>query len=74
MKVKIILDTHSAAARLVELASGLSENIYLTDGANMCVSAKSLLGAMYASFDFNEVWLETENDRYYVFKDFIAEE
>ena len=39
----------------------------------MRVSAKSLLGAMYAAFDFSEIWLETENDNYFVFQDFIAE-
>lgn len=73
MRVKVNIDTQSAAAELVGLATGLSETVYLTDGANMRVSAKSLLGALYAAFDFNEVWLEVEGDHYYRFKDFIAE-
>ena len=73
MKVKIILDTKSAAARLVEIAAGLDEDVHLTDGSHMRVSAKSLLGTLYAQFDFNEIYLETENEHYYEFKDFIAE-
>jgi hypothetical protein len=75
MKTKIILDTEHAAIRLVDLASRLDYPVNLTDGAGMCVSAKSLLGALYAKFDFTSIWLETEApDAYYVFKDFIAED
>ena len=74
MKVKINIDTQTAAARLVALAMSLDENVYLTDGADMRVSAKSLLGTLYASFDFNEVWLETENEHYFTFKDYIVGE
>ena len=74
MKVKINIDTASAAARLVTLAESLEEDVYLTDGADMRVTAKSLLFAMCVRFDFNEIWLETENDHYFIFKDFIVEE
>ena len=74
MRVKINIDTQSAAARLVGLATSLSENVCLTDGNDMRVSAKSLLGAFYATMDFNEIWLETENDHYFLFKDFIVED
>lgn len=74
MRVKINIDTQTAAARLVALAMSLDEKVYLTDGADIRVSAKSLLGTLYASFDFNEVWLETENEHYFTFKDYIVEE
>ena len=74
MKVKINIDTHTAAVRLVGLATGLKEKVYLTDGADMRVSAKSMLGALCAKFDFTEVWLETENDHYFLFNEFIVEE
>ena len=73
MKIKINIDTQSAAARLVGLATGIKEDVYLTDGKKLRVSAKSLLGALHAAFDFNEVWLETENEQYFIFKDFIVE-
>ena len=74
MKMKIRLDTDSAATRLVGLATGLNEKVTLTDNNGLVVSAKSLLGAMYVRFEFREVWLETENEHYYLFKDFAVEE
>lgn len=73
MKLKINIDTASAVMRLVHLAENIAEPVYLTDGKEMRISAKSLLGATYAQFDFNEVWLETENDHYLLFKDFSVE-
>ena len=74
MRIKINLDTQSAATRLVELALDLNEPVYLTDGAHIRVSAKSMLGTLYARFDFTEIWLETENEHYYLFRDFIVGE
>ena len=74
MRIKIRLDTQTEVYDLVGLATGLSESVYLTDGANVRVSAKSILGTMYAKFDFTEIWLETENEHYFLFKDFIVEE
>ena len=73
MRIKINLDTDSAAARLVGLATSLEEKVILTDGAGMRASAKSMLGALYAAFDFTEIWLETENDHYLLFKEFMTE-
>lgn len=74
MKLKIRLDTDSSAVKLVELASQLNEKATLTDGNGMVVAAKSLLGTMYAKFEFNEIWLETESEHYFMFKDFVVEE
>ena len=74
MRIKINLDTQSAAAKLVGIATSISDKVYLTDGDNIRVSAKSMMGVLYASFDFREVWLETEHDHYFLFKDFIAGE
>ena len=74
MKLKIRLDTDSSAVKLVELASQLNEKATLTDGNGMVVAAKSLLGTMYARFGFNEIWLETENEHYFMFKEFVVEE
>ena len=74
MKTKIRLDTQDAAARLVGLATSLASPVYLTDGAGICVSAKSMLGTLYAKFDFTEIWLETEGEHYFLFQDFIVEE
>lgn len=74
MKLKIRIDTDSDAVKLVGIASQLNENITLTDGNGLCVSAKSLLGTMYVRFEFNEIWLETENEHFFDFKDFMVEE
>lgn len=74
MRFKIRIDTDQDAIRLVNAASQLNERVILTDGAGMVVAAKSLLGAMYAKFEFTEIWLETENEHYFLFKDFMIEE
>ena len=74
MRLKIRLDTDSDAVKLVGIASKLKENITLTDGNGLCVSAKSLLGTMYVRFEFSEIWLETENEHYHMFRDFVVEE
>jgi hypothetical protein len=74
MKLKIRIETDSDAVKLVGIASRLKENITLTDGNGLCVSAKSLLGTMYVRFEFSEIWLETENEHYFAFKDFVVEE
>lgn len=74
MRMKINLDTERAAAHLVNVASSINEPVYLTDGAKMRISAKSLLGALCAKFDFSEIWLECEGEHYFLFKDFIVEE
>ena len=73
MRVKISLDTDTAAADIVEKASRLNEKVLLTDGTGMVINAKSLLGTVYAKFEFTEIWLETENEHYVMFKDFIVE-
>jgi 5-methyltetrahydrofolate--homocysteine methyltransferase len=59
---------------ILSVATGIEEQVYLTDGANICVSAKSLLGTTYARFDFSEIWLETKGDHYFLFKEFEAGE
>ena len=74
MRMKIRIDTDSAAVKLVGIASSIPEKITLTDGAGMTVAAKSLLGTMYAKFEFTEIWLESENDHYFKFQEFSVEE
>ena len=72
MRVKIRLDTDTDLRKLVACCEGLAERCTLTDGRNI-VNAKSILGAMYAKFEFADIWLETENEHYYLFKDFMEE-
>lgn len=72
MRLKIRIDTDQDAIRLVNIASQINERITLTDGTGMTVAAKSLLGTMYARFEFTEIWLETENEHFMAFKDFMV--
>lgn len=73
MKIKIRLDTFQEAVRLSTIASEYQENITITDGNGLRATAKSLLGALSA-MEYNDLWLETENDHYAAFCDFVREE
>lgn len=57
MKIKI--ETYQDAKNLVNLCNNFDHQIYITDGNNLKVSAKSLLGALY-SIEFNELYLESD--------------
>ena len=73
MRIKIRLDTDSSLQGLVDTCEKLDERCTLTDGNGLTVNAKSILGAMYAKFEFANIWLETENEHYYLFKDIMEE-
>lgn len=73
MRMKIRIDTASEAVKLTNLAQCLNGEITITDSNGMRVSAKSLLGALY-SLEFEEIWLESDNDYYSAFRDFAMEE
>lgn len=73
MRIKIRLDTDSSLRGLVDACEKLDERCTLTDGNGLTVNAKSILGAMYAKFEFADIWLETENEHYYLFKDIMEE-
>lgn len=74
MKIKINLDTNTDMVNLVAIATKMQDRIILTDNNGMTVNAKSLLGAAYAKFEFAEIWLESDRDHYFAFKDFVVEE
>ena len=71
MKVKIRLDTGRDAQKFVAITTPLKGSIHITDGSGLKVSAKSLLGALYA-MEFDELWCESENDIYRHIEDFIV--
>ena len=72
MKIKIRLDTIKDAQRLADIAQDLSDEITITDNSGLRVSAKSVLGVIYA-LEFNELWLESSDDHYFAFMDFVTE-
>jgi len=72
MKVRIRLDTLSDVHAFVKIASSCAcGDVYITDGNGLKVSAKSILGALYA-LEFDELWCESEEDIYHNIKDFIV--
>lgn len=73
MKNKIRLDTHTDAIRFAQIASVLGGQITVTDGVNHRVNAKSVLGMLYA-LEFEELWVEAENDIYHHIQEFVINE
>lgn len=70
MRVKITIDTTSQVKKFCEIASSIDDKIVVKDASGFCVNAKSVLGVLY-SLEFSELWLESDNDYYTQFKDFI---
>ena len=73
MKNKIRLDTMCDVNRLVSICSTVKGEVHLTDKRHFCVNAKSLLGVMY-SLEFDEVWIESEEDIYSKISEFVINE
>ena len=71
MKVQIRLDTMRDVQDFVRIATKMEGAVYITDNQGLKVSAKSLLGALYA-LEFDELWCESENDIYRNIEDFIV--
>jgi hypothetical protein len=71
MRVRIRLDTGRDAQKFVAIATSLKGAIHITDGAGLKVSARSLLGALYA-LEFDELWCESDEDIYHAIEDFIV--
>ena len=72
MKAKINLDTGAAIKRFVEICSRIDEQIFLVDGDNFCVSAKSMLGAV-ATMDWTEVYVACDKDIRASIMEFLAD-
>lgn len=70
-RAKVRLDTKTEVIKFVERVTSVSVPVFLTSGA-LCVSGKSLLGAIY-TLEWDELWCECEEDIYTLIKDFIVE-
>ena len=74
MRLKINLDTQTSVLKLVALATQINEPIYISNAdRSLIVSAKSLLGARYASLEWHDLFIESEKDYYLEFNEFLAE-
>ena len=72
MKNKIRLEKMSDVTEFVKIATETKGDVYLTDKRNFKVNGKSLLGVMY-SLEFEEIWVESEEDIYSQISKFITE-
>ena len=72
MKARIRLDTFSDVRKFVKTASRLRGRVYVTDGHELKVNAKSLLN-MIPTLKFEELWCESENDVYFQIRDFLID-
>ena len=63
MRAKIRLDTMKDITQFVAICSNVAAPVYVTDGAGLKVSAKSVLGVMY-SMEFANIWCESKIDIY----------
>ena len=70
MKVKIELNTMSDVSEFVSVVSTVNVPVRLVSD-NLCVSAKSLLGALY-TMEWQEVWCECERDIYNKISKFVV--
>lgn len=74
MRVKISLETQSDAIKLVQTASLFKDDIYISDTTGrLRVHARSVMGVLY-SMEFKDLWLESDEDHYFAFRDFVTEE
>ena len=61
MRQKIRLDTMSDVQKFIEVVSKIGERVTLEDGCGHCVSATSLLGALY-SMEWTHIYCYCEKD------------
>ena len=61
MRQKIRLDTMSDVHGFVKVASRINEKVYLEDDDGHCVSATSILGALY-SMEWSSIFCRCEKD------------
>lgn len=74
MKVKVRLDTLSDIKGFVTAVSKVGgAEVHLTDGNNLTVNAKSILGAMY-TMEWSEVYCTSDKDIYSIIRAFIVED
>ena len=61
MKLQIRLDTMSDIQKFVNAVSDVQEKVMLIDDEDNCVSAKSLLGAIYTT-EWSKIYCYCEKD------------
>lgn len=73
MRAPLSLDTMKDIREFVKIVQDYDKyKIYVTDGKNLRVNAKSVIGVLY-SLEFDNLWIESEIDIYSRISDFIKE-
>ena len=72
LKTKIELVTLKDVQKFVNIVSKLQGDIFLKDGENFCVSAKSIMGAI-AALEWNTLYCYSNIDISYEIRDFIVD-
>ena len=73
MRTKVRLDTLSDVKGFVRATSSVSEPVVLTDGNNLTVNAKSVLGVIY-TMEWSDVYCTCDRDIYGLIEPYIAED
>jgi hypothetical protein len=61
MRVKLRLDTMRDIKGFVNTVSAIAEKVHLQDDEGHCVSAKSIMGALY-SMEWDNIYCECDRD------------
>ena len=61
-KIKVVLDTQSAISEFVQLANTIEERVHLEDGTGFKVNGKSIMGVMYGTSEFKDLYVISDND------------
>ena len=61
-RIKVVLDTQSDVSDFVNIATSITEPVYLEDGSGLRVDGKSLLGVMYGTGEFKDLYVLSDND------------
>lgn len=74
MRARIRLETMSDVNKFVNITANLRQPVTITDGNNLRVNAKSVIGVLHA-LEFTDLLCETEddNDIYMAIKEFVIE-
>ena len=62
-KTKIRLDTMTDVNKFVTLVSTINSKVYLQDGKDFCINAKSILGGL-AAIEWTDIYCLSEEDIY----------
>lgn len=70
MKNRIRLDTGKDAQEFANIVSKVKSDVFVTDG-DFRVNGKSFLGLLYGMTEFENIWVECEEDIYTLIEKFI---